>query len=266
MKKYLAITTPIALCLVVFLYLPIGAILLKAISPPQAGASGFSGERFNKVLADGHMMTAVQNSFVLAAASAGIATIIGAMLGYGLNRYRFPGKRLFNGFLHVPVFVPDIVLAVAMLLTLEIIRQRFGVLESGMASMILAHVTLQIPMVAIIVRARLEVWAASYEEAAADLGASPAKRFRMITVPMIRPGILAGGLLAFTISLGDFVLSYFTAGPGSRTVPLEVYRHLKDGRTDQIHALAAILIITSICCAVAVAMLQRSRKYETVES
>ncbi|MGB0583226.1 MAG: ABC transporter permease, partial [Limisphaerales bacterium] len=137
--------------------------------------------------------------------------------------------------------------------------------ERGMLSLILAQVTIQVPMVAIIVRARLEVWAAVYEEAAADLGASPAKRFRMITIPMIRPGIIAGGLLAFTISLGDFVISYFTAGAGSRTVPLEVYRYLKDDRGDEIHALASILILASLCCAVAVAMLQRSRKLETVE-
>lgn len=260
MKKYLAITTPIALLLVFFIYLPIGAILTEAFS----GKSGFSGEQFGKVFADKKLMKTVQNSFVVAASSAAIATIFGTMLGYGLDRYRFPGKRLFNGVLHVPVFVPDIVLGVAMLLTLEILYFRVG-LERGMASLILAHVTIQIPMVAIIVRARLEGWAASYEEAAADLGASPTNRFRTITIPMIRPGIIAGGLLAFTISLGDFVLSYFTAGTASRTVPLEVYRLIKDGRGDEVNALASILILTSLFCAVAVAMLQRSRKLETVE-
>ena len=254
MRKYLAITAPIALLLLVFVYLPIGAIL----------SEGFSGDRFGKVFGNKNMMKALQNSFVVALSSAAIATIIGTMLGYGLDRYRFPGKRMFDGVLHVPVFVPDIVLGVAMLLTLEILYTQFE-LERGMLSLILAHVTIQIPMVAIIVRARLEGWAATYEEAAADLGASPAKRFRMITVPMIRPGIIAGGLLAFTISLGDFVISYFAAGAASRTVPLEVFRYLKDGRGDEVHALASVLILTSLFCAVAVAMLQRSRKLETVE-
>jgi spermidine/putrescine transport system permease protein len=129
-----------------------------------------------------------------------------------------------------------------------------------MFTMVLAHVTMQVPIVAIIIRARLEVWGDRYEEAAADLGASPGRRFRMITIPLIRPGIVAGGLLAFTLSLGDFVVSFFTAGPASKTVPILVYQRITVGHTNELNALSTLIVTISALSAVAVALLQTSRR------
>lgn len=257
MKKYLTLTGPIAAALYALIYLPLCTVLLHSFAAP-------GGEFYKRALASAEMSTALRNSFVLAGSSALIATVIGTMLGYGLNRYNFPGKRLFNGVLHVPVFLPDIVLAVSLLLFYTLLKHRFGIFDRGMLTMIIAHVTVQVPVVAIMVRARLEVWASSYEEAAADLYASPAKRFRRITIPLVRPAIIAGGLLAFTLSLGDFVISYFTAGPTSRTVPIVVYTHLRESPSGEIHALATLILLITTITIVAAALIQRSRKFESL--
>lgn len=263
MKKYLAITGPIAAALYCFLYLPILAIVINSFNAARGEHAwlGFDLKWYHKLFADEAALDALQNSLILASSSAIVATIAGTMLGYGLDRYRFPGKRAFNGFLHVPVYVPDIVFASALLLTFTLMRQRFGWLEPGMLTMILAHVTMQIPIVAIIVRARLEVWGDSYEEAAADLGASPAQRFRKITIPLMKPGVIAGGLLAFTLSLGDFVISLFTAGPTSRTVPILVYQKISEGHTNELNALSTLIIVISALTAITVALVQSSRRY-----
>ncbi|MBL6765098.1 MAG: ABC transporter permease [Verrucomicrobiae bacterium] len=264
MKKYLAITGPIAAGIYCFLYLPILVIVLNSFNSARGEYEwkGFDLRWYRTLFADEAALSALQNSLVLATTSAAIATVIGTLLGYGLNRYRFPGKRTFNGFLHLPAYVPDIVLASALLLFFTLLRQRAGWLAPGMTTMILAHVTMQIPIVAIIVRARLEIWGDSYEEAAADLGASPTKRFRMITVPLMKPGVIAGGLLAFTLSLGDFVVSLFTAGPGSKTVPILVYQKIGSGHTNDLNALSTLIIAISALTAIIVALIQSSRRYQ----
>lgn len=264
MKKYLAITGPIAAAIYCFLYLPILVIVVNSFNAARDDYAwqGFDLKWYRALFADQTALNALQNSLILAASSAVIATLLGTMLGYGLNRYRFPGKRAFNGFLHVPVYVPDIVLASALLLFFTLLRQKTGWLEPGMLTMILAHVTMQIPIVAIIVRARLEIWGDSYEEAAADLGASPARRFRMITIPLMKPGIIAGGLLAFTLSLGDFVVSLFTAGPTSKTVPILVYQKIGGGHTNELNALSTLIIVISALTAIIVALVQTSRRHQ----
>lgn len=257
MKKYLTITGPITLALFVFLYLPLFGVVAGSFSGP----AGFSFENYQTVFSDTALSTAIKNTFVLALCSSIISSVLGTMLGYGLNRYRFPGKRLFNQVLHVPVFVPDVVLAVSILAFYVVVKQKFGFFERSMLTMIFAHATVQIPFVAIIVRARLEVWAATYEEAAADLGASPGQRYRKITIPLIKPGILAGGLLAFTLSLSDFVVSFFTGGAKSTTVPILLYSQIGHNPPPEINAMATIVIGTASITAIAFALLQRSRRH-----
>jgi len=264
MKKYLTITGPIAVAMYLFLYLPLLTILFYSfIGTNRAGVSAITLEWYSRMFTNASLMLALQNTFILAVSSASISTVIGTMLGYGLDRYRFPGKRIFNGFLHVPIFLPDIVTAVSMLVFYAVLKVRFGILDKGILTMIIAHVTVQVPIVAIMMRARLEAWASTFEEAAADLGASPARRFRQITIPLVRPGVVAGGLLAFTLSLGDFVISYFTASQTSQTIPLVIFSRLKEGADGEIHALASIILITGLVCAVAATAVHRSKQYET---
>ena len=259
MKKYLTITGPIAAALFIFLYLPLFSVASASLVDP---AGGISFKAFANVFNDPALAAAVKNTFLLAVCSTAVATVLGAMLGYGLNRYRFPGKRLFNQVLHVPVFVPDVVLAVSILAFYVVLRQKFGLFERSMLTMICAHVTVQVPFVAIIVRSRLEVWAATYEEAAADLGASSGQRYRKVTIPLIKPSILAGSLLAFTLSLSDFVISFSTAGSKSTTVPILLYSQIGHGTPPpEFNALATIVIATGSLTAIAFALLQRSRKH-----
>jgi spermidine/putrescine transport system permease protein len=159
--------------------------------------------------------------------------------------------------LYLPVFIPDVVMAVSLLLFYSLARSWFGLFELGLTTMILAHVTFQIPFVAIVVRARLAGLDPALEEAAHDLGANEWQTFRHVTLPLILPGVLAGGMLAFTLSLDDFVVSFFTSGPGSTTLPILIYSSVKRGLTPDINALSTLIILASVTATVLIALLRR---------
>ena len=215
---------------------------------------------------------AVKNTLILATVSATVATVLGTMLGYGLRRYQFPGKRLWSWVLYIPVVVPDIVMAVAMLLFFALLRAwsawllawlgyvQAGIFTLGMTTMILAHITFQIPFVAIVVRARLLGMDPAIEEAAHDLGANTWQTFWRITFPLMVPGVLAGGLLAFTLSLDDFVVSFFTTGPGATTLPILIYSSVRRGITPDINALSTLLVVASVIGTLGITLLQRPRR------
>ncbi|MGY8672518.1 MAG: ABC transporter permease [Verrucomicrobiia bacterium] len=253
MKTILTLTRPLAILLYGFIYVPIIIVLVFSFNSARDGMlwQGFSIHWYREIFTNDLMLAAMGRSFFLA---------IGTLLGYGLSRYRFPGKRLFDGFLHVPLFVPDIVSGVAILLFYSFIRAKLDILALGMTTMVLAHVTFQIPFVAIIVCARLKIWDDSLEEAAAVMGASPTQRYRKITLPLLIPGIIAGGLMAFTLSLDDFVVSYFTASPEAPTMPIVIYNTVKEGITAEVNALSAILIIATTISVISITLLQRARK------
>jgi spermidine/putrescine transport system permease protein len=215
---------------------------------------------------------AVKNTLVLATVSATVATVLGTLLGYGLRRYQFPGKALWSWVLYIPVVVPEIVMAVAMLLFFALLRawsawmltalgyDRPGGFTLGMTTMILAHITFQIPFVAMVVRARLLGIDPAIEEAAHDLGANTWQTFWRITFPLMVPGVLAGGLLAFTLSLDDFVVSFFTTGPGATTLPILIYASVRRGITPDINALSTLLVVASVIGTIGIALLQRPRR------
>ena len=232
----------------VFLYAPIAVVALYSFNARRYGPvwGGFTTAWYRKLLESPDKVLAAENTLVLAAASAAVSTLLGTLLGYGLSRYVFPGKRLFSWLMYVPVVIPDIVMAVAMLLFFALLRRALGLFELGLTTMIVAHVTFQIPFVAIVVRARLAGMDPSIEEAARDLGAGGWKTFRYVTLPLIAPGVVAGALLAFTLSLDDFVVSFFTAGPGSTTLPILIYSSVKRGITPDINALSTLIVLASI--------------------
>jgi spermidine/putrescine transport system permease protein len=147
-----------------------------------------------------------------------------------------------------------------MLLFFALVRSWLGIFELGMATMIVAHITFQIPFVAIVVRARLAGMDPAVEEAAHDLGANGWQAFRHVTLPLIMPGVLAGALLAFTLSIDDFVISFFTTGPGATTLPILIYSSVKRGITPDINALSTLMILVSVIGTVGVALLQRPRQ------
>jgi spermidine/putrescine transport system permease protein len=242
-----------------FLYAPIAVVIVFSFNAAKHGGpwQGFTVDWYARLFDSPEKLDAARNTVILAVASTAIATVLGTMLGYGLSRYAFPGKKLFSWLMYVPVVIPDIVMAVAMLLFYSLVRDWLGLFELGMATMIVAHITFQIPFVAIVVRSRLAGLDPAIEEAAHDLGATTWQKFRYVTLPLMLPGILAGGMLAFTLSIDDFVVSFFTTGPGATTLPILIYASVKRGITPDINALATLIVMASVLGTVGVAWLQR---------
>jgi spermidine/putrescine transport system permease protein len=248
--------------LYLFLYAPIVVVIVFSFNAAKHGGpwTSFTTEWYARLLDSPDKLDAAKNTLILGVISTLIATVLGTMLGYGLSRYSFPGKKLFSWFMYVPVVIPDIVMAVAMLSFFAVVRDWLGLFELGMTTMIVAHSTFQIPFVAIVVRSRLAGMDPAIEEAAHDLGASSWQTFWNVTFPLMRPGVLAGAMLAFTLSLDDFVVSFFTTGPGATTLPILIYSSVKRGITPDINALSTLIVLASIVGTLGVSLLQRPRQ------
>jgi spermidine/putrescine transport system permease protein len=240
-----------------FLYLPLFVVALFSFNASRHGIAwtGFSLEWYRSLPKNELAIAAVKNSLTLATCSTTISTILGTILGYGMSRTR--SQRVAHA-LHIPICLPDIVQAVALLLFFSVIHHNAGILGLGMPAMILGHVTFQIPFVAVVVRARCATLDKSWDEAARDLGATAAQTFWHVTLPMLRPGILAGAMLAFTLSLDDFVVSFFTGGAGSTTLPVLIYSSVKRGISPEINALSTLLILAAIVATILVTLAQKS--------
>ena len=251
-----------AAALYVFLYAPIVVVMIFSFNATRHGVGwhGFTTEWYRVLFQNRAALEATENTLLLAFASTLVSTVLGTMLGYALHRYAVPGRVLISRLLHVPVFIPDVVMAASLLLFFSIVRQWLGIFELGMRAMFLAHVTFQIPFVTLVVRSRMAGLDTTLEEAAHDLGANAWQTFRHVTLPLLRPGVLAGAMLAFTLSLDDFVVSFFTSGPGSTTLPILIYSSVKRGVTPDIHALSTLLVLVSIAGTVMVTLLQGRRR------
>lgn len=251
-----------ALALYLFLYAPIVIVVVYSFNAARFGAgwTGFTTRWYAELWQNQAALHAAQNTLLLATASTLISVGLGTLLGYGLSRTDFPGKKFLSRLLQVPVFIPDIVLAVALLLFFSLVREWLRGPELGLFTMVLAHVTFQISFVTLVVRARLAGLDRSLEEAARDLGANPWQTFRHVTLPLMLPGIAAGALLAFTLSLDDFVVSFFTSGPGSTTLPILIYSSVKRGLTPDINALSTLIVLASILGTVVVTLLRGREK------
>lgn len=249
----------------VFLYAPLVVVVVYSFNTARHGGAwrGFTLEAYRALGQDEAAQWAARNTLVLAAASTLVATVLGTLLGLGLSRRALPARRLAEGLMNVPVVAPDVVMAVAMLSFYALVRKALGGVELGMAPMIVAHVTFQIPFVAMVVRARMAGLDPALAEAARDLGAPPLTVFWRVTLPLLWPGVLAGALLAFTLSLDDFVVSFFTAGPGNGTLPILIYSSVKRGVTPAINALSSVLVLASLLAAVALVLLGRNESQPT---
>jgi len=245
--------------LYIFMYAPIAVVVIYSFNAAKHGGpwAGFTTEWYGKLLTDELKMRAAWNTLVLAGVSTVVATVIGTMLGYGLSRFWFPGKKLFSWMMYIPVVIPDIVMAVAMLMFFAVVREWTGMFELGMTTMIIAHITFEIPFVAIVVRSRLVGMDPALEEAAHDLGASSWQTFWRVTFPLMLPGVVAGAMLAFTLSLDDFVVSFFTTGPGATTLPILIYASVKRGVTPDINALSTLIVLASVIGTIGVTLFQR---------
>jgi spermidine/putrescine transport system permease protein len=263
MKRFSFALSTIAATLYFFLYLPLIAIVLLSFNSSKYGSSwqGPTLQWYSQAFSNEQIRIALKNTCILAFCSTLVSTFLGSLLGYGLERHSQKGKKLISSIMMLPVAIPDIVMAVALLLFYALVRRWTGFLELGLSTMILAHVTFQIPFVAAVVRARLHGIPPELEEAAYDLGADRWQRLRYVTLPILFPSIFAGALLSFTLSLDDFVVSFFTSGAGSTTLPIYIYSSVKRGVSGEIHALSTLIIIVAILATITLTFLnQRERK------
>jgi spermidine/putrescine transport system permease protein len=229
-----------ALAVYAFLYLPLLIVIVFSFNDSRLNArwSGFTLDWYRKLFANEQLLAAAWNSFVIALAVTLISVILGTLAGIALSRY----KARFLSFLVVtPMAVPDILTGVSLLVFFVMIH-----LTLGMQSVILAHVSFCISFVAIVVRSALAGLDPHLVEAARDLGASPWVAFRRVVLPAVAPGIVAGALLAFTMSIDDFVITFFTAGAGTTTLPLQVYSMIKVSITPEINAVSTLLMLLTL--------------------
>ena len=226
----------------VFLYGPI--VVLMVLSFNKAGMptawTGFSVEWYAVLARSPDILSAATNTLIVATVSTAIATALGTLLALGVERGR--GSGLLDAVLFAPMIIPDIVLAIALLSFFTLLE-----VTLGLHSIILSHVVFNIAFVCAVVRTRLKHFDHSIVEASIDLGAGVFTTFRRITLPVIFPGVLAGALLAFTLSFDEFIIAYFTAGAGSSstTLPMRIYSMIRFGVTPEINAMATIIMLVS---------------------
>ena len=230
-----------ALVTYAFLYFPLAVVVLFSFNDSVLNAEwvGFTARWYAKLLQDQGMLGAAANSLLIALVSASVATLLGAMAGLAMQRYR---PRWLTFLVLTPVAMPEILLGVSLLL---FFRQVLD-LSLGLVSILVAHVTFSIGFVAVIVRARLAGMDESIFEAARDLGATPWATFRRITMPLIMPALLAGFLMAFTLSIDDFVITFFVAGVGVNTLPLQIYSMIKVAVTPEVNAISTLLMALTL--------------------
>ena len=230
-----------ALAVYAFLYLPLSIVVAYSFNDSRLNAEwvGFTWHWYAVLLHDQEMLLAAGNSLFVALIAASAATLLGTMAGIGMHRYRIKALSLL---VLAPVAMPEILLGVSLLLFfIQVLH-----LTLGMLSIVLAHVTFSIGFVAVIVEARLASMDESLLEAARDLGASPWASFRYITLPLILPALSAGGLMAFTLSIDDFVITFFTSGVGTQTLPLRIYSMIKIAVTPEVNAASTVLMLLTL--------------------
>ncbi|MGV8982067.1 extracellular solute-binding protein [Clostridium sp.] len=242
-KKIASIKFIYLLLIFMFLYIPIMVLITFSFNQSKLNVvwTGFTFKWYQSLLHNAGILEAVKNSFIIAIISTILSVIIGTLAAIGMYRYKFRGKRIVDAILYVPLVIPEIVMGISLLVFFSVVK-----IPLGKVSLIIAHVTFSIAYVVAVVKTRLDGFDKSVEEVAMDLGASPLKTFFYVTLPIIMPGVIAGGLLAFTLSLDDVIISFFVAGPGSVTLPLKVFSMVKFGVTPEINALSTIIILLTV--------------------
>lgn len=224
------------------MYLPIVVLTVYSFnqSPYSAGWKGFTLDWYLRLFQDYRILAALRTSLSVAFCAVAISAVLGTMMAVGLARYHFWGKRLYLGMSYLPLIVPDIAIAVATLVFLAAVA-----IPLSWSTIVAAHIVFCLAYVAIVVSTRLNDLDPHLEEAALDLGASPVQSFMKVLLPQLVPGIVSGCLLAFVLSLDDFLIASFTSGNGATTLPMEIFSRIRTGVKPDVNALSAILILAS---------------------
>lgn len=222
-----------------FLYAPIAVLMIFSFNESKSSGrwSGFSLRWYEDLFSDSKMQTAIFYTVIVAIVATLIATVVGTFTSIGIYKLTKRSKAIVLNINYLPVISPDIVLAVALMMLFKTVRVNFG-----FTTMLLAHIMFCIPYVVLSVLPRLYAMNPNMAEAAMDLGATPMQAIRRVVIPEIMPGIMAGALMAFTMSIDDFVISYFTTGNGVTNLSIEVYSMAKRGIKPTVNALATIMV------------------------
>jgi spermidine/putrescine transport system permease protein len=259
-----------------FLWAPILILVIFSFNDSRSVSqfSGFTLRWYNNIFngivgteasfSTDQLLHSLQNTLIVSLSATSIATVIGTMVALGLARTEFPGKRILDGLMFLPIVIPEIAQGISLLIFFQMIFNWWNSLTGqrilpGFHTIIIAHVAFNISYVAIVVRARLADMNPRLEEAARDLGANNWQTFWRITFPLIFPGVIAGALLAFTLSLDDFVITFFTSGVGTTTLPVFVYGLLKLSITPEINAISTMMLgVSTILIAISMAIQGRA--------
>jgi spermidine/putrescine transport system permease protein len=223
----------------IYIYLPILILIIFSFNTQKLNVrwEGFTLNWYKVLFNDAQVLLATRNTLIVAVVATLVSTVIGTMAALAMQRYRFPGYTASETLMYIPIIIPEVVMGISLLVFFVLVNMTLG-----LVTITLSHIAFCIPFVALVVRARLHGYDNAVDEAAMDLGANELTTFWRITLPTIMPGVLSGALLALTLSLDDYVITYFTAGPGSTTLPLRVYSMVRLTVTPEINALSALWI------------------------
>jgi spermidine/putrescine transport system permease protein len=238
----------------VFLYVPIAILIGFSFNTSRLNIvwEGFTLDWYAAVWRDAVLVRSLQNSLIVAVASTVLSVALGTGGAWLLYRYRFPGMRLWQTLIFVPMLVPEVIMGVSLLILFVVIH-----LELGFSTIVISHVTFCFPFVMVAVQARLAGLDPALEEAALDLGATPAVAFRKVLVPYLMPAIVSGALMSFSLSLDELIVTYFTASAGTRTLPLEIFGRVKKGLDPTLNAISTVFILFTIFLVVVTEFLKR---------
>ncbi len=247
-----------AAAVLAFLYLPVGLLVAYSCNDAALGIrwTGFTFRWYGELWHDADLLAALRNSLVIATAATGVSTVLGTAGAWLLHRYPLPRavQASLGGLILVPMLVPEILMGVSLLLWFVFLH-----FPLGFGTVTIAHVTFCFPFVLVTVRARLAGLDPHLEEAALDLGARPGQAFWQVIVPFLRPAILGGALLAFTLSLDEYIVTVFTNGPGSQTLPQKIFGLAKIGLNPRLNALSTLFLLATAIPAVLAETLSRRR-------
>jgi len=229
-----------------FFYVPIASMIFYSFNKSRLATvwGGFSTEWYGKLLDNQQVLDAAWLSLRIAFVSATIATILGTMAGMALARFAgFRGRTLFSGLVSAPLVMPEVITGISLVLFFIALNGMIGWPTRGFTTITLAHITFSLSYVTVVVQSRLASMDRAVEEAAMDLGSKPLRVLFDVTLPIIAPAIIAGWLLSFTLSLDDVVITAFTNGPGTTTLPLYIFSKVRLGVTPDMNALATIIVV-----------------------
>ncbi|MDU7473115.1 MAG: ABC transporter permease [Paenibacillus macerans] len=232
-----------SLIMMIFIYVPIAFIVAYSFNSSRLAAdwSGFTFDWYVSLFDNRHVMEALSNSLTVAVVSTIVSTLLGTLAALAMRKVGRRTKAGMGGLLYMPIIVPDIIMGLSLLVLFTQLHMPLGKL-----TIMIAHITFSLSYVYVVVSTRLSGMSSQLEEAAQDLGAGTWQTFRHVTLPQILPGIVSGALIAFTLSLDDFMVSFFVSGPNSTTLPIYIYGQVKRGISPEINALCTILILVTV--------------------